>query len=400
MTGGFDERPFGSVIEIISGGTPKTNRSDYWDGDIPWLSVKDFVGRIRNVWDTEKRITELGLSESATNLLNVGDVVISARGTVGEVARVGVPMAFNQSCYGLRARPNYVDQEFLFYLTRNVAAQLRKFGHGSVFDTITRQTFDKVNVLLPSIAEQQRIAALLGALDDKIESNQRIALISQQILQSLYESWFVKFEPWNGSMPTDWGVGQLSDILISVKESVKSGELPHLPYVPIDSIPMNRLGLDSFRPNSEAKSSLIKFERNDILVGAMRVYFHRVAISPFEGITRTTTFVLRPRKKHQLAYALLHVNAHESIKFANSRSKGSTMPYAVWDGGLAELPTFRPTDEILNHFETLVSPLISRNRDLLFETNKLLEIRDTLLPALLSGRIRVKKAESLVGEAL
>ena len=91
------------MAEILSGGTPKTEVEEYWNGNIPWLSVKDFAGDTRKVYASEKHISELGLNNSATQLLHPGDIIISARGTVGEVAQIGKTAAFNQSCYGLRA---------------------------------------------------------------------------------------------------------------------------------------------------------------------------------------------------------------------------------------------------------------------------------------------------------
>ena len=92
------------VMDVIGGGTPKTSKPEYWNGDIPWLSVKDFNNDYRYVYRTEKSITKEGLENSTTKLLDKGDMIISARGTVGEVASVPYPMAFNQSCYGLRAK--------------------------------------------------------------------------------------------------------------------------------------------------------------------------------------------------------------------------------------------------------------------------------------------------------
>ena len=90
------------IMDLIGGGTPKTTKPEYWDGDIPWLSVKDFNNDFRFVYETEKHITELGLNNSSTKLLQAGDIIISARGTVGEIATIPFPMAFNQSCYVAR----------------------------------------------------------------------------------------------------------------------------------------------------------------------------------------------------------------------------------------------------------------------------------------------------------
>ena len=87
------------IADLIGGGTPKTSEPLYWDGDIPWLSVKDFVGDSKYVFSTEKHITKLGLENSSTKLLQKDDIIISARGTVGEMAMIPFPMSFNQSCF-------------------------------------------------------------------------------------------------------------------------------------------------------------------------------------------------------------------------------------------------------------------------------------------------------------
>ena len=104
-----------NIINIISGGTPKTSISEYWDGDIPWLSIKDFNVSERMVYKTEKCITELGVNKSATTVLKKGDLIISARGTIGELAQLGSDMAFNQSCYGITAK-DCTSNEYLYYL--------------------------------------------------------------------------------------------------------------------------------------------------------------------------------------------------------------------------------------------------------------------------------------------
>lgn len=162
------------IVDIIGGGTPKTSCCEYWNGDIPWLSVKDFNNDQRYVYETEKSITEAGLKNSSTKLLHKNDTIISARGTVGEMAMIPFPMAFNQSCYGLQAKEEIVTPAFLYYLVKHNINGLRKNTHGSVFDTITRDTFDSIDVEVPSLQQQQKIAGVLEDLDDKIQLNTRI----------------------------------------------------------------------------------------------------------------------------------------------------------------------------------------------------------------------------------
>lgn len=161
------------IVDLIGGGTPKTSKPEYWNGDINWLSVKDFNNDNRYVYSTEKTITEEGLNNSATKLLQKDDIIISARGTVGEMAMIPFPMAFNQSCYGIRAKEG-VDSDFLYYLLKNCIKKLKAISHGSVFDTITRDTFANIDVGIPDINTQYRIAKILSNIDDKIEINQSI----------------------------------------------------------------------------------------------------------------------------------------------------------------------------------------------------------------------------------
>lgn len=96
----------------------------------------------------------------------------------------------------------------------------------------------------------------------------------------MYRSWFVDFEPFDGSKPSNWKNGRLKDVLSLQRSSIKAGENTSLPYLPIDIIPMNTFGLSDVKPNEEAQSSLITFSKDDIVIGAMRVYFHRVIIAP------------------------------------------------------------------------------------------------------------------------
>ena len=207
----------------------------------------------------------------------------------------------------------------------------------------------------------------------------------------MFKSWFVDFEPFGGKMPDDWKIGKLKDVLKLKKTPIRAGENCALPYLPIDIIPIHSLALTEFRPNSEAQSSLITFDKDDILIGAMRVYFHRVTIAPCAGITRTTCFVLSPFDESYLLYALLLCNQDKSIEFAQTTSKGSTMPYAVWDGGLGDLEINIPQRNIVEKFNNILLPSIQQIQNSYFENTRLAAIRDALLPKLMSGEIDVSK---------
>ena len=163
--------------------------------------------------------------------------------------------------------------------------------------------------------------------------------------------------------------------------------------MPIDVIPMHSFAIKEVKPFSEAQSSLIKFLKDDILIGAMRVYFHRVVIAPFDGITRNTCFTLSVKEKEYLSFALICCNLKNTIKFAEKTSKGTTMPYATWENGLSEMDLLIPPIEIAKKFNISALPLIRKIQNSYFENKRLNNLKNYLLPKLMNGEIDVENIE-------
>lgn len=220
------------VVTIISGGTPKTSVKEYWDGDIDWLAVADFNTSNRYVSTASKKITELGLNNSNTKMLEKGDLIISARGTVGAIAQLTKPMAFNQSCFGLRGKKNKLETDYLYYWLKNYVDILLNKSQGSVFNTINLSTFDDIKIDLPNIENQRSISNFLTLLDNKIQINNQINQELEVMAKTLYDYWFVQFDfpdqngkPYKSSggkmvynpelkreIPEGWGVAKVEDI--------------------------------------------------------------------------------------------------------------------------------------------------------------------------------------------
>ena len=172
---GWNILPLSKVVHIIGGGTPKTMEQAYWNGDIPWFSVVDAPSE-KDVFviDTEKHITSLGLDKSSTRILRKGTTIISARGTVGKCALVGRSMAMNQSCYGIQGR-NGASDYFVYFTIRRQVADLQRSGHGSVFNTITRDTFKTIQIVCP-------LTDITKSYEETIHS------LMELILANLYET--------------------------------------------------------------------------------------------------------------------------------------------------------------------------------------------------------------------
>jgi type I restriction enzyme S subunit len=186
---GWMAAPYDDVIEIISGGTPKTSIAEYWGGNIPWFSVVDAPNPSDvYVIDTEKRITPAGLENSSTCVLPAGTTIISARGTVGKLALTGVAMAMNQSCYGLRGKATF-GQFLTYFTTQGVVSTLLQRTHGSVFNTITRDTFKTVEVVVPShvVARtfEQRVKPYMHRILNNLLESRTLAALRDALLPKL-----------------------------------------------------------------------------------------------------------------------------------------------------------------------------------------------------------------------
>lgn len=168
---GWEVVSFTEIAEVLSGGTPKTNYAEYWNGDIPFFTPRDAPDCFY-VRDTDKHITDLGLSNCASELYPPDTVFITARGTVGKVALPSVPMAMNQSCYALRGKPG-IPQRFLFLMTLQQVDYLKTNTGGATFDTIVVDTFRRMKVVKPACEIIARFASHSDAIFEQINTLQR-----------------------------------------------------------------------------------------------------------------------------------------------------------------------------------------------------------------------------------
>lgn len=352
------------IMDIIGGGTPKTSKPEYWNGNIPWLSVKDFNNDYRYVYETEKTITQAGLDNSSTKLLKRNDSIISARGTVGEMAMISYPMAFNQSCYGLHAKEGLVDEEYLYYLIKHNVVVLKKNTHGSVFDTITRDTFNGIEVDLPSLVEQKAVASILRDLDDKIELNNAINNNLEQQAQAIYQQMFIE------NQNPNWKEGKLSD-LVAVKYGKDHKKLDGGCYPVYGSGGIMRY---VEKPLYTGESVLIP--RKGTLNNVMYVNGAFWSVD-----TMFYTEMLRPN----IAKFVYHFVKGKDLASLNA---GSAVP-SMTTNILNAMPLYVPDDETLSIFEETVTPMYSQMQENEKQSANLANIRDTLLPRLMSGELEV-----------
>lgn len=168
---GWEVVAFTDLADVLSGGTPKTDMPEYWNGDIPFFTPKDAPSCFY-VEDAERHVTELGLSKCASALYETDTVFITARGTVGKVAMPSVPMAMSQSCYALRGKHGCT-QRFLFLMTVQQVDYLKTNTGGATFDTIVVDTFRRMKVVKPPFDLIANFSAKVGALLEQVKVLQR-----------------------------------------------------------------------------------------------------------------------------------------------------------------------------------------------------------------------------------
>lgn len=374
------------LVDVIGGGTPKTTEESYWNGSIPWLSVKDFCGDKKYVYNTEKSITVEGLNNSSTKLLHKDNIIISARGTVGELAMIPYDMAFNQSCFGLIPKGNN-DPHFVYYLLKDKVRSLKSQTQGSVFDTITKATFDRIECADYSEEDQHRIASILSSFDRKIELNNKINSDLEEMAQAIFKNWFVDFEPFKdgkfvdselGMIPEGWKVGSLGDfcnVFTGKKNTNQAIEKGLYPFF-------------SCAPEPLASNDAI-FNGKAIIIAGNGSYTGRTSFynGGFDLYQRTYACTIREQDKENLMIFFYHMMKQffEPTKMGGTR--GSSIPYIVM-GDITQ-QKFPYSKDWLIRFSNIANSMMDRKLRIDKENSRLSTLRDTLLPRLMSGELEV-----------
>lgn len=360
-------------------------------------------------------------TSDARKIARQGDLLFCVRGsTTGRMNWADQDYAIGRGIAAIRPNDPRLAPAIRAFVELGLPSLLAA-ATGSTFPNVSRDQIRSIPTMFSDMESILSASRFLTAIDDKIETNRRMNHTMEGIARELFKSWFVSFDPVRANAegrstglssdlaslfpasfgddetPHGWAWGPLSSLVANVIERCHpSSTTERRPYVPIDAIAAKSVVLPSYRPGSEAQSSLVTFQAGDVLFGAMRPYFHKVALAPFEGTTRTTVFVLRPLQEADREFALSTLSAEETVAYATAHSAGSTIPYAVWGNSMDRMPAMLATPEIRAAYGDLVRPLIQRAILAAEQSRTLAALRDLLLPKLMSGSVRVKDAEAML----
>lgn len=367
----------GEISEIVGGGTPSTKIEIFWNGKISWLTPKDLTNYThRYISEGERNISEEGLKNSSTKIVPIGTVLLTSRAPIGYLAIADSDLCTNQGFKSFIVDEQKVDNLFLFYLLKNNVEYLKSLGTGTTFGEVSATTLRNIEFNFPSLQEQKQIASILSSLDDKIELNLQMNQTLEATAQALFKEWFVKynFPGFDGKLvdglPKGWRKGKVKEVL-EIKygkdhKSIGGGNIPVY----------GSGGIMRYADTALYEKESILIPRKGTL---SNLYYLN---KPFWTVDTMFYSIIKNGVSGKYLFYLL-----KSMDLA-SMNVGSAVPSLTTEL-LNKIEIIIPDKNILEQYEKLASALFEKADTNVEENKSLSQIRDRLLPKLMSGKIEV-----------
>lgn len=359
---------------VVGGATPSTKIiENYENGEIAWITPKDlsqFKGRY--IERGERNITQQGLESCSASLLPKNTVLFSSRAPIGYVAIAGNELCTNQGFKSVIPKEN-IDPLFLYYLLKYNKNNIEAMGSGTTFKEVSGSTMKNITVSIPTDKKiQERIAAILDAIDNRIELNNEINNNLEQQVSAIYKSWFEDLNLTGGVRPDSWYYTEFSKIA-----NIVSGKRPSIRANKCnDETPIPIIGAASIMGFTDKAN----FTDRILVIG--RVGTHGV-VQRFSipcWASDNTLIITSPY--YEYANQILQGVDYDLM------NRGSTQPL-ITQGDMKKISVLVPDYETLLKFEDSVRPLMTKLESNIEENNNLAHLRDTLLQKMMSGEINL-----------
>jgi len=366
---GWRECKLSDVADIVGGGTPSTKVAEYWNGEIPWITPKD-ISNLNNrfISKGERNISKKGLENSSAKILPKGTILLSTRAPVGYLAIAKNDITTNQGFRSLIPH-NETDNIFLYYLLKNNIEYLKSQATGTTFGELSGSVLKSLIFLFPSLPEQKAIASVLGSLDDKIDLLHRQNKTLEQMAEALFRQWFVV------EADDEWEEVRLGDFfpVVTGKKDANFATNDGLyPFFTCSQIPL--------------RAPSYSFDCTAILLAGNGDFNIKHYIGKFEAYQRT--YVLIPYNPIYFGFLLTLMKYY--LSEITSGHQGSVINFItkpMIENFVFLLPKCRDLiQEKLIQFNELYRKIDANGAQI----RTLEKLRDTLLPKLMSGEIRVK----------
>ncbi len=383
----WKECKLGEFANIIMGQSPESSYYNNNREGIPFLQGNRTFGFKYPTFDT--------YTTFITKEANKDDVIMSVRAPVGDLNIAPERLCLGRGVCSLRAING--EQLFLYYLMKANKKQLLNKENGTVFGSVNRNDISNLNIHLPPLPTQQKIAAILSSLDDKIELNNKINTSLEQQAQTLFKNWFVDFEPFSGKMPEGWKVGKLSEYC-TFQEGYVNPAQTHNEYFDGDVKWLRAVDInESFILNTSrtltkcgfesAGKSAFLFKPGSIAISKSGTVGRLGIISDFMCGNRAVIGI-ELKDQQNLSYIHQYLKSRQT-EFPDM-AVGSVQKN-LYVSILENLDIIIPSKEVLEKYAKICMPFYDQIKTNCVENNNLSSIRDTLLPKLMNGEIETIK---------
>ena len=420
--------PLGKCVQFLSGGTPSMQKAEYWGGDIPWVSAKDLKTLVLR--ESQDHLSKLGAT-SGTRMVGPGAILMLVRGMTLHhdipICIAGRPLAFNQDIKALIPDEGMIDGRYLLYALlakKDILLTLvDSAGHGT--GRLNTDQLKALPIPLLPLAEQKRIAHILGTLDDKIELNRRMNATLEAMARALFQSWFIDFDPVRakmdgrkptgldsataalfsgsyqkttaGHIPSGWTIKPVGEVVDCVGGGTPSTAAPkyweggtHHWTTPKDFSSLQApVLLDTDRKLTDA--GIAKISSGLLPAGTLllssRAPVGYLAIAAMPVAINQGFIAMKCNERASNFFMLNWCQAN--MADIESRATGTTFA-EISKQNFRPIPVVLPPKELMAAFTAKVAPLYAQITANLHQSRILATLRDTLLPKLLSGELSTK----------
>ena len=393
----------GDIGDVVTGKTPSSKNPEYFGDEIPFVTPTDYKNYHKNIYSSERYLSQAGKEVLGNKLLPINSVIVTCIGSdMGKVAINKVECITNQQINSIILKRDLADSDFIYYTLISMQEYLKMLARGgTTMPIVNKSTFEEIKLLLPPFPEQKAIAATLSVLDDMIELNNQINKTLEEMAQAIFKSWFVDFEPFRdgefeeseiGPIPKGWRVVELGEITEEIRERVKDRKIPVFSAVKTGDLVLSE---DYFTKQvfSRDISKYIVVKPFDFAYNPARINIGSIGINEFSytGCVSPVYVVFRTDQKYKWFFKML-TRTERFKKEVNTRASGSVRQTLNFDE-FSKIKVVYPYAEIVEEYNYIFEGLIMAKSKIEEEISILSEIRDTLLPKLMSGEIRVPVEE-------
>ena len=393
------------IGRIVGGATPPTKDSANYDGDISWITPKDlsnFTGRY--IQKGERSITQKGFESSSCQILPKGSILFSSRAPIGYIAIAANELCTNQGFKSIIPDNNLVNNLFLYYLLKYNKEEIEGLGSGTTFKEVSAKVMQNFDIKIPSIQTQKKIADILSSLDDKIELNRRINDNLEQQAQALFKSWFVDFDPFKdgkfveselGRIPEGWRVERLGSVCKCLlggtpsrnKEEYWNGKIAWINSGEINEFRITKPS-EYITQEGLKKSATKLLPKKTTVLAITGATLGQVSLLEIDSCANQSVIGLLENEDifHEYIYPLIK----NRIDDLCSHMTGGAQQH-INKNNVEQLEILVPPKKILVEYKQIATPIYSLISNICFESQKISKLRDSLLPRLMSGELKLDK---------